>query len=81
MTDIYDQVGKIFLTPSPASEKSDDEEIGATDMPELESEESAEQRKKYEGKRLKILTPEHKLSRVLTSLAQLKAENTSQKLK
>ena len=40
-----------------------------TDMPELESEESAEQR----GQGLKILTPSQMLSRLPITLAQLKA--------
>ena len=50
-------------------------------MPELENDESAAQRRKHEGKRLKILTPEQMLSRLPISLAQLKAGNNSQKLK
>ena len=49
-------------------------------MPELETEESAEQ-KNQQGKGLKILTPEQMLSRLPISLAQLKAGNNSQKLK
>ena len=50
-------------------------------MPELESEESAEQRRKQEGHGLKILTPNQMLSRLPISLAQLKAGNNSEKLK
>ena len=50
-------------------------------MPELESEKFAEQRKKQEGQGLKILTPQQMISRLLISLAQLKAGNNSQKLK
>ena len=46
-------------------------------MPDLESEESAEQRRKRKGERLKILT----LNRLPISLAQLKAGNKSEKLK
>ena len=46
-------------------------------MPELESEEFAEQK----GVRLKILTPDQILSRLPVSLAQLKAGNNSKKLK
>ena len=38
-------------------------------------------RQNQEGKRLKILTPDQVLSRLLISLAQLKAENNSEKLK
>ena len=52
-----------------------------TDMPELESEESAAQRRNQSAKGLKILTPDQMLSRLPISLAQLKAGNSSQKLK
>ena len=58
-----------------------DEQPGTTDMPELESEESAAQRREHEGKGLKILTSKQMLSRLPISLAQLKAENNSEKLK
>ena len=58
-----------------------DEQPDATNMPELESEESAEQRKNQQGKGLKILTPNQMLSRLPISLAQLKAGNNSEKLK
>ena len=50
-------------------------------MSELESEESAAQTKKQEAKGLKILTPNQMLSKLPISLAQLKAENNSEKLK
>ena len=46
-------------------------------MPELESEEPAEQK----GVGLKILTPDQMLSRLPITLAQLKAGNDSEKLK
>ena len=65
------------------SEESDkesmleNEEIDTTDMPDLESEESATQR----SVGLKILTPNQMLSRLAISLALLKAENNSEKLK
>ena len=49
-------------------------------MPELETEESAEQRGNQQGQGVKILTPEQMLSRLPISLAQLKAGNNSQKL-
>ena len=52
----------------------------ATDMPELESEESTAERRKIDGKGLKILTPGQMLSRLPITLAQLKAGNNSQKL-
>ena len=45
-------------------------------MPELESEEPAEQK----GVGLKILTPDQMLSRLPITLAQLKARNDSEKL-
>ena len=50
-------------------------------MPELESEESAEQRRNQQGKGLKILTPSQMFGRLPISLAQLKAGNNSEKLK
>ena len=50
-------------------------------MPELKSEESAEQRRKHEGQGLTILTTEQMLSRLPICLAQLKAGNNSEKLK
>ena len=50
-------------------------------MPELETEESAEQRRNQEEQGLKILTPQQMLGRLQISLAQLKAGNNSQKLK
>ena len=52
-----------------------------TDMPELESEESAAERRNQSAKGLKILTADQMLSRLLISLAQLKAGNNSQRLK
>ena len=58
-----------------ADDETDDEtyeEPDTTDMPELESEKSAEQRRKQEGQGLKILTPQQMLSRLSISLAQLK---------
>ena len=50
-------------------------------MPYLESEESVEQRRNQKGGGLKILTPDQMLSRLPIPLAQLKAENKSEKLK
>ena len=50
-------------------------------MLDLETEESASQKREHEGKGLKILTPQQMLSRLPISLAQLKAGNNSQKLK
>ena len=50
-------------------------------MAELESEESAAQKRKQTGQGLKILTPSPIFSRLPISLAQLKAGNNSEKLK
>ena len=58
-----------------------DEEPDTTDMPELESKESAAERRNQPGKGLKILTPDQMLSRLPITLAQLKAGNNSEKLK
>ena len=58
-----------------------DEQPDTTDMPEIESAKSAEQRRKQELQGLKILTPQQMFSRLPISLAQLKAGNNSQKLK
>ena len=49
-------------------------------MPELETEESAVEKRNQQGQGLKILTPDQMLSRLPVTLAQLKAENNSQKL-
>ena len=57
------------------------EQPDTTDMLELESEESAAQRKEQKAKGLKILTPNQTLSRLPISSAQLKAGNNSEKLK
>ena len=59
--------------------KSDDEHT--TDMPELETKESAAQRRNQQGKGLKILKPNQMLGRLPISLAQLNAGNNSKKLK
>ena len=61
-------------------EEDTDEEMDTTIMPELESEESAVERRN-QGKGLKILTPNQMLSRLPISLAQLKAGNNSERLK
>ena len=57
-----------------------DEEMDTTDIPELESEESAAERRNQQGE-VKILTPNQMLSRLPIALAQLKAGNNSVKLK
>ena len=62
-------------------DETDDEQPDTTDMFDLKSEESAEQRRKRKGQGLKILTPDQMLSGLTISLAQLKAGNNSEKLK
>ena len=61
--------------------KKDDEQPDIIDLPDLESEELHEQRRKQKGQGLKILTPDQMLSRLPISLSQLKAGNDSKKLK
>ena len=68
---------KEILKPS---NKKSAELPDTTDMPELESEESAAERRNQQGQGLKILTPDQMLSRLPITLAQLKAGNDSQKL-
>ena len=58
-----------------------DEEIDTTIMPELESEESAAEKRNQQGEGVEILTPNQMLSRLPISLAQLKGGNNSGKLK
>ena len=50
-------------------------------MPDLETEDSARERKNKKRQRLKILTSELMLSRLPISLAHLKAGNNSEKIK
>ena len=50
-------------------------------MPDLESKESAAQRRNQQGQGLKILTPNQMLSRLPVSLAHLKLEKNSEKCK
>ena len=50
-------------------------------IPELESKESAKQKRNQQGKGLKILTPNQILNRLPISLAQLNEGNDSEKLK
>ena len=50
--------------------KKTDEPPGTTVMPELESEESTEQRRNQQGQGVKILTPNKMLSRLPITLAE-----------
>ena len=76
MLKIFNYLREIFNEP-----KTDDKKPDTTDMSDLESEESAGQRRNQQGKGLKILTTNQMLSRLPIFLAQLKAENNSEKLK
>ena len=78
LLDIIDDVKYIVFGPDFPSEEKLPE---ITDMPDLESEKSAEQRRKQEEQGLKILTPQQMLSSLPILLAQLQAGNNSQKLK
>ena len=78
MLSIFKQLEEIFMrskADEEVDEEVDNEADDETDMPELEREESAAQRREKEGQGLKILTPQQMISRLPTSLAQLKAGN------
>ena len=64
-----------------SNDKKADEQPDTTNMPELESEESAAERRNQQGEEVKILARNQLLSRLPISLAQLKAGNNSEKLK
>ena len=72
---------EIFKEKSDKEKQETDEQPDTTDMSELESEESAAQRKNQPGKGLKVLTPDQMLRRLPITLAQLIAGNNSEKLK
>ena len=62
---------KVKLRIQKADDKKDetgDEQIDTTNMPDLKTEESAEQRRKTKEQGLKILTPEQMLTRLPISL-------------
>ena len=63
------------------TDEDTDEEMDTTIMPELESEESAAEKRNQQGEGVKILTLNQMLSRLPISLAQLKGGNNSGKLK
>ena len=81
MVDIYNRVRKIFVKPKIVSVDKESDTDTDTGLPELESEESNEQRRNQQGQRLKILTPKQMIIRLLILLGQLKAGNNSEKLK
>ena len=62
-------------------EMFEDEGRTPGDIPHLEAEESAEERRNQRGQGLETLTPQQMLSRLQISLDQLKAGNNSKKLK
>ena len=64
-----------------SSKKIFDEQQDTTNMPDLESEKSAAERRNQQGRGLKILTSNQMLSRLPISLAQLKGGNNSEKRK
>ena len=76
-----EDVYKDELETIPEHPNFENEEEAPTNIPKLESEESAAQRRNQRGQGIKILTPEQMLSRLAISLAQLKAGNNSENLK
>ena len=71
----------IFKEKSDKERLKSNEQPDTTDIPKLESEESAAKRTNQPGNGLKILTPDQILNRLPISLAKRKAGNNSQKLK
>ena len=71
---------EVFKEELDKEKQESDEQLDTRDMSELESEESAAERRNQHGQGLKILTPDQMLSRLPITLAQLKAGNNSQKL-
>ena len=63
------------------AEQPNNQQQDTTDMPDLESEESAVQGKEQKAKGLRILTPNQILNRLTISLAQLKQEIIQKNLK
>ena len=63
---------EVFKEKSDKEKQESNEKLDTTDMPELESEESAAERRNQQGKGLKILTSDQMLSRLPITLAQLK---------
>ena len=63
------------------TDEDTDKDTDITIIPELESEESAAERRNQQGEGVKILPPNQMLSRLLISLVQLEARNNSEELK
>ena len=76
---------RVKLRIQTADDKADkgdnDEKPNTINIPELESEGSAAQRRSQRGQGLNILTQQQMLSRLSISLAQLKVGKNSKKLK
>ena len=92
MVDIFKQLKEIFVrrvtddkiydkTYDKTDYETDEQQPDTIDMPDIESEQSAEQRKNERGQGLKVLAPDQMLTRLPISLVQLKARNNSEKLK
>ena len=65
MIEIFKQLQEIFIgaeADDKAYDGTDNEQLETTDMPDLETEESAAQRQNHEGEGLKIFTPEKMLT-------------------
>ena len=65
---------KIDEKESDIATQQSDEQPDTTDMPDLESEEAAAQRRNQQGKSLEILTPNQMISRLTNSLRPTKGE-------
>ena len=70
-----------MLLRSKSDQKESGKEIDTADIPDLESEESAAERRKQHASGLRILTPKQMLSRLPITLGQLNAGNNSEKPK
>ena len=81
MLGIYNDILQLFAPLFQTVNKQPDQQRDTTDMPDLESEESAEKNRKEKGVGLKILTPNQMLCRLPITLVKFKAGNNSEKLK
>ena len=81
MLPIFKQLEEMFMgikADDEADDEVDDETDDETDLPELETEESPEKRKKH-GQEVKILIPKQLITSLPILLAQLRAGNNSEK--
>ena len=72
-------VFELFKEKSDQEKQESDEQPYTTNIPDLETEEPAVERRNQQGQVLKILTSDQMLSRLPIALAQLKAGNNSKK--